>query len=58
MRRCLTLAKKRKSQQQQDKYYQRRLEDKDLAWLAEQFQKQAAQDPDLTLEEFAIRPRR
>ena len=48
------MAKKRKNRQQQD-LYQRRLEDKDLAWLAEQFQKQAAQDPDLTLEEFAIR---
>ncbi len=54
MKRCFTLAKKRKNRQQQD-LYQRRLEDKDLAWLAEQFQKQAAQDPDLTLEEFAIR---
>ncbi len=51
---CFTLAKKRKNRQKQD-LYQRRLEDKDLAWLAEQFQKQAAQDPDLTLEEFAIR---
>ena len=48
------MAKKRKNRQQQD-LYQRRLEDKDLAWLAEQFQKQAAQDPNLTLEEFAIR---
>ncbi len=47
------MAKKRKNRQQQD-LYQRRLEDKDLAWLAEQFQEQAAQDPDLTLEEFAI----
>jgi hypothetical protein len=53
MKRCFTLAKKRKDWQQKD-LYQRRLEDKDLAWLAEQFQKQAAQDPDLTLEEFAI----
>ena len=47
------MAKKRKDWQQKD-LYQRRLEDKDLAWLAEQFQKQAAQAPDLTLEEFAI----
>ena len=54
MKRCFTLAKKRKNRQQKD-LYQRRLEDKDLAWLAEQFQKQAAQNPHLTLEEFAIR---
>ena len=54
MKGCFTLAKKRKNRQQQD-LYQRRFEDKDLAWLAEQFQKQAAQDPNLTLEEFAIR---
>ena len=47
------MAKKRKEWKQKDRY-QRRLEDKDFAWLAEQFQKQAAQDPDLTLEEFAI----
>ena len=49
----VTLAKKRKDRKQKD-LYQRRFEDKDFAWLAEQFQKQAAQDPDLTLEEFAI----
>ncbi len=48
------MAKKRKDQKQKDRY-QRRLEDKDFAWLAEQFKKRAAQDPDLTLEEFAIR---
>ena len=54
MKRCFTLAKKRKNRQQQD-LYQRRLEDKDFAWLAEQFQKLTARDPDLTLEEFAIR---
>ena len=47
------MAKKRKDQKQKERY-QRRLEDTDFAWLAEQFQKQAAQDPDLTLEEFAI----
>ena len=35
--------------------YQRRFEDSDFAWMAEQFQKQAALNPDLTLEEFAIR---
>ena len=54
MKRCFTLAKKRKDQKQKDRY-QRRLEDTDFAWLAEQFQKQAAQDPDLTLDEYAIR---
>ena len=48
------LAKKRKDRKQKN-HYQRRLEDKDFAWLAEQFKKQAAQSPDLTLEEFAIR---
>ena len=50
----LTLAKKRKDQKQKG-HYQRRFEDKDFVWLAEQFDKQAAQNPDLTLEEFAIR---
>ena len=54
MKRCFTLAKKRKNQKAK-KHYQRRFEDKDFAWLAEQFQKQIARDPDLTLEEFAIR---
>ena len=49
-----TLAKKRKDRKQKG-YYQRRLEDKDFVWLAEQFQKQSAQNSDLTLEEFAIR---
>ena len=48
------MAKKRKDQKQKDRY-QRRLEDTDFAWLAEQFKKQTAQDPGLTLEEFAIR---
>lgn len=52
--RGFTLAKKRKDPQQKD-LYQRRFEDKDFAWLAEQFDKQAAQNPDLTLEEYAIR---
>ena len=54
MRGCFTLAKKRKDRKQTDRY-QRRFEDKDFVWLAEQFEKQAAQNPDLTLEEFAIR---
>ena len=49
----LTLAKKRKDQKQKG-YYQRRLEDTDFAWLAELFKKQAAQNSHLTLEEFAI----
>ena len=48
------MAKKRKDRKQKG-HYQRRFEDKDFAWLAEQFDKQAAQNPDLTLEEFAIR---
>ena len=48
------MAKKRKDRKQTDRY-QRRFEDKDLAWLAELFKKQAAQNPNLTLEEFAIR---
>ena len=47
------MAKKRKEWKQKG-HYQRRFEDEDLAWLAEQFGKQAAQNPDLTLEEFAI----
>ena len=54
MKRCFTLAKKRKNEKQKNRY-QRRFEDKDFAWLAEQFKKQTAQDPDLTLEEYAIR---
>ena len=54
MKRCFTLAKKRNDQKQKNRY-QRRFEDKDFAWLAEQFKKQAAQNPDLTLEEYAIR---
>ena len=48
------MAKNRKDQKQKDRY-QRRLEDKDFAWLAEQFKKQAIQNPDLTLDEYAIR---
>ena len=48
------MAKKRKEWTQKG-HYQRRFEDKDFAWLAEQFDKQAAQNPDLTLEEYAIR---
>ena len=54
MKRGFTLAKKRKDHKAKDRY-QRRLEDKDFAWLAEQFQKQSIHSPDLTLEEFAIR---
>lgn len=48
------MAKKRKDRKKKG-YYQRRLEDKDFAWLAEQFEKQAVQNPNLTLEEYAIR---
>ena len=48
------MAKRRNNKKRKDRY-QRRLEDKDFAWLAEQFQKQSVQSPDLTLEEFAIR---
>lgn len=48
------MAKKRKEWTQKG-HYQRRFEDKDLAWLAEQFGKQAVHNPDLTLEEYAIR---
>ena len=48
------MAKKRNDKKRKDRY-QRRLEDKDFAWLAERFQKQSVQSPDLTLEEFAIR---
>lgn len=54
MKECFTLAKKRRERKQKD-YYQRRFEDKDFAWLAEQFKKQVARNPDLTLEEYAIR---
>lgn len=48
------MAKRRNDKKRKDRY-QRRLEDKDFAWLAEQFQKQSVQSPNLTLEEFAIR---
>ena len=54
MKECFTLAKKRRDRKQKE-YYQRRFEDKDFAWLAEQFKKQVARNPDLTLEEYAIR---
>jgi len=46
------LAKKRKRNRQ--RIGGRRFEYSDLAWLAGQFKKQAAHNPDLTLEEFAI----
>ncbi len=49
-----TLAKKRRDQKQKG-HYQRRFEDQDFAWLAEQFNRQIEQNPDLTLEEFAVR---
>ena len=48
------MAKKRKKNGKWESGYQGRFEDSDLVWLAEQFQKQAAQNSDLTLEEFAI----
>ncbi len=54
MRGYLRLGKKRKNRKQKD-FYQRRFEDKDFAWLAEQFDKQVVQNPNLTLEEFAVR---
>ncbi len=48
------MAKTGKKNRKQKDSYQRRFEDSDLAWLAEQFQKQSKLNPDLTVEEFAI----
>jgi len=49
------LAKTRKKNRKPKDSYQRRFEYSDLAWLAEQFQKQQSiLNPDLTVEEFAI----
>jgi len=47
------LAKRKKDRTWQSGY-QRRFEDSDLVWLAEQFQKQAARNSNLTLEDFAL----
>ena len=49
------MAKRGKRGRKWQNGYQRRFEDSDFAWMAEQFQKQVALNPDLTLEEFAIR---
>ena len=49
------MAKRNKKERQRKSGYQRRFEDEDFAWLAEQFEGQAALNPDLTLEEFAFR---
>ena len=49
------MAKRGKRGRKWQNGYQRRFEDSDFAWMAEQFQKQAALNPDLTLKEFAIR---
>jgi excisionase family DNA binding protein len=49
------MSKKRKSDQGLMAWgSQRRFEDSDFAWLAEQFQKQKALNSDLTVEEFAM----
>ncbi|MCZ6678192.1 MAG: hypothetical protein O7E52_13175, partial [Candidatus Poribacteria bacterium] len=48
------MAKRSKKDRKQKGGYQRSFTDDDFAWLAEQYQKQVAQNPDLTLEEFAI----
>ena len=48
------MAKRGKRGRKWQNGYQRRFEDSDFAWMAEQFQKQVALNPDLTLEEFAI----
>ena len=48
------MAKKRKKDRTRQDNYQRRFEYSDFVWLVEQFQKQSARNPDLTLEEFAI----
>jgi len=48
------LAKKRKKERKWQDGYQRYFKYSDLSWLAEQFQKQAILNPDLTVEEFAI----
>ena len=49
------MAKRGKRGRKWQNGYQRRFEDSDFAWMAEQFQKQAALNPDLTLKEFAFR---
>jgi len=49
------LTQKSKKDRRRRGGYRRRFEYSDLAWLTEQFQKQAALNADLTLEEFAIR---
>ena len=49
------MAKRGKRDRKWQSGYQRRFEDSDFAWMAEQFQKQVALNPDLTLKEFAFR---
>jgi hypothetical protein len=50
----MQVAKKRKKEPKWQDSYQRRFENSDFAWLAEQFQKQAQLNPDLTVAEFAL----
>lgn len=49
------MAKKRKKSRKGKSIYQRRFEDSDLAWLAEKFIEEKRVNPDLTVEDFAIR---
>jgi len=49
------LAKKRKKGQKRKNIYQRRFDDSDLAWLAGKFEEDKKLNPDLTIEEFAMR---
>ncbi|MCZ6678785.1 MAG: hypothetical protein O7E52_16245, partial [Candidatus Poribacteria bacterium] len=48
------MAKRHNRRSKQHSGAQIGFQDSDLEWLAEQFQRQAAQTPDLTLEEFAL----
>jgi len=49
------LAKKRNKGQKRKGIYQRRFDDSDLVWLAEKFNEETKLNPDLSIEEFAIR---
>ena len=49
------MARRRKKGQKRESVYQRRFEDSDLVWLAGRFEGEARLNPDLTVEEFAMR---
>ena len=46
--------KKRKNKGRQHPVYQRRIENTDLLWLAEEYEKQSTLNPKITIEEFAL----